>query len=184
MNIAKFLARAAAIFAVAASAHAAPITATVNAPVFTLITGTFNQGARISGSITFDSSMLDAAGSGYVSTYSGAINPGITWSFTDGLNTFNNANTLYNFAIVMGFANFAPTYWNIDTTYGVTPWADIFLYSPGANVSYHQEDYAVGPNATASDWVVTRAGEVPEPGSLALIGLGLAGAAALRRRKA
>lgn len=74
--------------------------------------------------------------------------------------------------------------WKIDTTHGVTPWADNAVNSNGYNESYFSYGYAAGPNASSSNWAVTREASVPEPGSLALVGLALAGAAVVRARKA
>jgi len=183
MKFSKFFAGAAALLTVATSVCASPITVTLNAPAFTTYSGPWSAGSHISGVMTFDSSLLDAAGNGVAETSSYSIKPNFTWSFTDGLNTFNNINTTQNFDIAVSFAAFVPTSWNIDPTFGVTPMGDIFVNSSGRNESYYNNAFAAGPNASVSNWVVTRQANVPEPGSLALIGLGLAGAAAMRRRK-
>ncbi len=181
MNLAK-IAAVASLFAVSQLAGAAPLSYQFNGPAFTYGEGVFQNGGKITGEISFDDTALDASGNGSIASWSGNINPDFSWSFKDGYNDFNNVNTLYSFTMQVSFTNFMPSSWNIDATHGWTH-NDIFVNSGGNNYSIYQGQHAFGPNASAANWTRVQAADVPEPGSIALMGLGMAGLAALRRRK-
>ena len=79
-------------------------------------------------------------------------------------------DSAYNLGADPRFANFAHT--------GSTAVIEFFIFGPG-NQSLDDESWAMD-NLRVS---VSTNSDVPEPASFALIGLGLAGLAALRRRK-
>lgn len=175
------IAAAIVLFALAASAHATTLTYHLTAPTFTYYAdGVFTEDDGITGYFSFDDSKLDG-GNGTITTSVYGINPGVKWSFSDGYNTFNDDITKTSFIIQMSFKDFAPVYWNIDTTFGYTV-RDIFVESSGYNESYFDGSHAVGAPTDASSWTLGGPTGVPEPASIALLGLGLAGIAALRRR--
>lgn len=80
-------------------------------------------------------------------------------------------DSAYNFGADPRFANFAHT--------SSSAIIEFFIYGPG-NQSLDDESWAMD-NLRVS--VTTRGSEVPEPASLALLGIGLAGLGATRRRK-
>ena len=160
----------------ASLAQATPLAYTFDGPTFTNVQAPYTSTSKITGKVGFDSSLLDANGNGNVYSYWGNSNPGFAWAFDDGLNHFDNLNTIYNFHVSLVFTNFAVTGWYIDTTYGWT-YNDIFV-SDWANHSVYQNVMSSGPQVSAANW-----NKVPEPGSIALLGLGLAGLAGIRRRK-
>lgn len=81
-------------------------------------------------------------------------------------------DSAYNLGADPSFANFAHT--------GPTATIEFFVFGPG-NQDINDESWAID-NLRVS--VTTQATSVPEPASLALLSIGLAGLGAMRRRKA
>ena len=97
-------------------------------------------------------------------------------------NLVANINNMAHYAIIgVGFADFSESYFR--GVEGVAHYQDVYIFSSTLDtVSSYVSDFGAG-GVNYAFRVSNDTNNVPEPGSLALIGLGFAGLAAARRRK-
>lgn len=162
-------------------------------PTFTEVNGSaYSTADRITGSISFDDSAL-TNGSDRIDLRSGDSNPAqLLWAFTDGHVSFDQNGTSWGWQMTFDLVDYKITSWYLDTTYGWTS-QDIFSYGSVAGSTFDwgnsndDSGYATVSTADAGAWNfwnAAGASTVPEPTSLALVGLALLAGGAVSRRKA
>ncbi len=179
------------------TASASTLSYNYTSPFFTEVDGSvYSTADRITGSISFDSSAL-ANGSGQIDVRSGESNAAqLLWAFTDGHVSFDQDGTTWGWQMTFNLVDYQIMNWYMDTTYGGTS-EDIF--SHGSIWDSYSSDW--GNSSTGGDfvhgyvrldltqtswnfWNAADASTVPEPTSIALVGLALLAGSAASRRKA
>jgi hypothetical protein len=189
------LALAGALLATSGLAHAGLVTYTYSGNSFykTYYTqGAYTDSDRVTGSFTVEEL---SANQSYL-----ALDPtSISFSFTDGHQTITSATSLQPCNVTFAYeggctfqistdATGAISAWEIDLTVAGSAkdtWIETRASIHGAGdwgqMTYSNSYMSINNPGT---WTSTAAAEVPEPASLALVGLALAGAAVSRRKQA